>query len=171
MSQRLLIALVAALFAVQANVAFAGISDAGPGCGLGKVAWQDASNTDSIGPQILISTTNNTVLPWQGFGITSGTLGCRNNGKVWAEHKLNAFASVNFDTLSQEMAQGGGEYLAALATLMGVPKEHQAEFFILAQHRYANLMGEGHESPEAVVTALRDAMTAHPVLSAAAVTP
>ncbi len=170
MTQRLLIMLIAAIFAAHAGVAFAGIADEGPGCGLGKVAWQDADNTDTVGAQLLISTTNNTILPWQAFGITTGTLGCRNNGRVWSEYKLNAFASINFDTLSQEMAQGRGEYLASLATLMGVPKEDQAEFFALAQDKYVSLLERGQESPAAVVTALRDAMAEHPVLARLSVT-
>ena len=165
MTRRLLIMLIAAIFTVQAGVAVAAISDAGPGCGLGKVAWQDAANTDTVGAQLLISTTNNTVLPWQAFGITTGTLGCKNSGQVWAEQKLNAFASINFDTLSQEMAQGRGEYLASLATLMGIPKENQAEFFSLAQDKYAGLLERGQESPAAVVTALREAMAEHQVLA------
>ncbi len=65
----------------------------------------------SIGPQLLMSTTNNTILPWQAFGITSGNFGCTNNGKLWAERKTSMFANINFDNLSQEMAQGQGEHL------------------------------------------------------------
>ena len=54
-----------------------------------------------------------------------------------AEHTATVFAAVNFDNLSQEMAQGRGEHLASLATLMGVPANHESEFFAMTQKQYA----------------------------------
>lgn len=159
--------LVAALVG-QVSVAMAGsgTSDTGPGCGLGKVAWEGTkTDTNTIGAQILISTTNNTILPWQAFGITSGNFGCKNNGKLWAQEKTNMFAALNLEDLSQEMAQGGGEHLASLATLMGVPAEHQAEFFALTQERYTSLVKAGEASPVAMIKALNDAVATHPLLA------
>jgi hypothetical protein len=111
----------------------------------------------------LISTTNNTILPWQAFGITTGTLGCKNNGKVWTQADM--FASINFDNLSQEMAQGGGEHLASLATLLGVPVEQQAEFFALTQEKYATLIQSGETTPAAMLKALHEAMAEHPIFA------
>jgi hypothetical protein len=63
------------------------------------------------------------------------------------------------------MAQGHGEHLASLAALMDIPKEHQAEFFALAQERYASLMQAGETAPVAMIKALNDAMAGHPVLA------
>src|SRR5438128_2998840 len=109
--------------------------DNGPGCGLGKLAWSDYHNPKSIAPQVMMATTNGTF--WsQTFGISSGTSGCTNDGMIFAEQKVNVFAAVNFENLSQEMAQGRGEHLASLATLMGVPAEHQAAFFAMTQEKY-----------------------------------
>jgi hypothetical protein len=159
--------IVAMLCAMQTGIAVAsGVSDLGPGCGLGKVAWQDSKvDTNTVGAQLLISTTNNTILPWQAFGITTGIFGCKNNGKVWAEHKANMFASINFENVAQDMAQGGGEHLASLATLMGVPDEQQPGFFAMAQDRYTTFMDAGESSSVAMVKALNEAITAHPVLA------
>jgi hypothetical protein len=70
-----------------------------------------------------------------------------------------------FDNLSQEMAKGQGEHLTSLATLMGVPAEHQAEFFAMAQEKYKTLVEAGEASPVAVIKAIEDAMAAHPVLA------
>jgi len=150
--------------ATQSGAALAsGVSDLGPGCGLGKVAWQDSKvDTNTVGAQLLISTTNNTILPWQAFGITTGIFGCKNNGKVWAEEKMNMFASLNFENLSQEMAQGGGEHLASMAVLMGVPADRQAEFFAVTQERYQTLVNAGEASPVAMVKALNEAAPSHP---------
>ena len=63
------------------------------------------------------------------------------------------------------MAQGQGEHLASLATLMGVPAEHQAEFFAMTQERYLALIQAGDGSPAAMVEALHEAITHHPVLA------
>lgn len=147
--------------------AFSGTtSDTGPGCGLGKIAWEGSgADPQSIGPQLLISTTNNTVLPWQAFGITTGNFGCTNNGKLWAEKKVSMFASINFDNLSQEIAQGGGEHLISLAALMGIPAEKHEKFFSLAQKNYATLIKNGEISSVAVIKALNDSIATHPILA------
>ena len=139
-------------------------SDNGPGCGLGKLAWGDYKNQKNIGPQVFMATTNGT-FGSQTFGISSGTSGCTNDGVIFAEHKTSVFAAINFENLSQEMAQGHGEHLTSLATLMGVPAEHQPEFFALTQEKYALLVKNGETSPAAMLKALNEAMAAHPVLA------
>jgi hypothetical protein len=167
MRKGLFIALVVVAFiGAQVGMVLAGgIADMGPGCGLGKELWKNESNTDTIGKQLLISTTNNPILPLQAGGITSGTWGCKNNGKLWTEQKVTMFAKVNFENLAQEMAQGQGEHLASLATLMGVPVEHQGEFFAMTQERHSSLVKAGENSPVTLVAALNDAIATHPVLS------
>jgi hypothetical protein len=92
-------------------------------------------------------------------------MGCKNGGKFWVEYKTSMFAQVNFENLSQEMAQGQGEHLASLASLMGVPAEHQGEFFAMTQERYTTLVKAGEASPVAMIKALNDAVATHPVLA------
>lgn len=75
----------------------------GPGCGLGKMLFE--REPKSILMQHLGSTSN---VPSQPFGISSGTSGCTNNGKIVKEEQATVFASLNFENLSQEMAQGRG---------------------------------------------------------------
>lgn len=171
MRKGLIIALVVMAFVgTQVGIGFAaGIADTGPGCGLGKEVWKNDPNTDNIGKQLLISTTNNPFIPLQAFAITTGSLGCKNNGKLWVEEKVNLFASANFENLSQEMAQGQGEHLASLATLMGVPADQQADFFVLAQERYTSLATAGEPSPTLLVRTLNDGIAAHPVRAKAVV--
>ena len=161
--------LAMAFVCVQTAAVLAGNPDTGPGCGLGKLAWSDYKNQKNIAPQVLMATTNGT-FGSQTFGISSGTSGCTNDGVVMATEKVNAFAAINFENLSQEMAQGHGEHLASLATLMGVPAEHQAEFFGLAQEKYTALITSGETTPVAMLTALHDALAAHPVLAKVAST-
>lgn len=164
------IAVMAAFIGSQAGMALAaGIADNGPGCGLGKEIWKEDPNTDNIGKQLLISTTNNPFIPLQAFAITSGTLGCKNSGKVWVEEKVTMFAAANLENLSQEMAQGQGEHLASLASLMGVPAEQQTYFFAMAQESYPSFAAAGDPSSTLLVSTLNDGMAAHPVLAKAVV--
>ena len=81
MRKGLIVGLMAvAILGAQHSIVLAkGIADNGPGCGLGKELWKD-QNTDAWGKQVLISTTNNTIVPFQAFGITSQTMGCKNGG-------------------------------------------------------------------------------------------
>jgi hypothetical protein len=164
MLKKLLMLSVAVLFGLQAGLSMAANPDTGPGCGLGKLAWSDYKGQKEIAPQVLMATTNGT-FGSQTFGISSGTSGCTNDGKVMGEHKTTMFASLNFEALSAEMAQGQGEHLASLATLLGVPAEHQAEFFAMTQERYTSLIKTGETSPVAMVKALNDAIAGHPVLA------
>lgn len=164
MKKLLVLQFAMVLISFQAAAVLAANPDTGPGCGLGKLAWSDFKNQKNIAPQVLMATTNGT-FGSNTFGISSGTSGCTNDGQVWAEHKVNVFAAINLDNLSQEMAQGRGEHLASLATLMGVPAEHQTEFFAMTQEKYTSLIQSGEASPVALVKALHDAMSGHPVLA------
>ncbi len=165
MLRKLIITQLAFAFvAFQAGAVLAGHPDSGPGCGLGKLAWSDYGNQRNIAPQVMMATTNGTFGSTT-FGISFGTSGCTNDGVIMGEHKVNAFASLNFENLSQDMAQGGGEHLASLATLMGVPEEQHAGFFAMTQEKYLSLIEAGETSPVAMVKALNDATGTHPVLA------
>jgi len=164
MLKKVLMLSVAVLFGLQAGLALAAANpDTGPGCGLGKLLWADYKGQKEIAPQVLMVTTNGT--GFNTFAISSGTSGCTNDGKIMSQYKTTVFASVNFENLSQEMAQGQGEHLASLATLMGVPLEHQGAFFAMTQERYATLVKAGETSPVVMVQAINDAMAGHPVLA------
>src|SRR6266496_1737299 len=131
------------------------------GCGLGYLLLSNQDN-DKV-KQILMATTNGT-FGSQTFGISSGTSGCTNDGKSFGEYKTTLFAEINFEDLSQEMAQGRGEHLASLATLMGIPAEHHAEFFALTQEKYTTLIQSGENAPAAMLKALNAAMADRPIL-------
>ncbi|MGH7908480.1 MAG: DUF3015 family protein [Thermodesulfobacteriota bacterium] len=156
-----------ALTCIQAASALAGMNqDTGPGCGFGKLAWANYGEQKHVAPQVLMGTTNMLFPPSnQAFGLGSGTSGCTNDKKYWSEEKATVFAQMSFENLSQEMAQGQGEHLASLATLLGVPAEHQAEFFAVTQVRYLALIQAGDSSPAALLEALHEAITHHPVLA------
>lgn len=167
MSKKVLFLSIAVLFGAQASLAMASNPDTGPGCGLGKLAWADYKGQKEIAPQVLMATTNG--IGMNTFAISTGTSGCTNDGKIMSEHKTTVFASLNFDALTAEMAQGQGEHLASLATLMGVPAERHGEFFVMTQERYASLVQAGEASPVALVKSLNEAIAGHPILAQASI--
>ena len=63
------------------------------------------------------------------------------------------------------MAQGRGEHLASLATLLGVPEEAQPEFFALVQENYTRLVGSDHTTAVTMLQALQTAMAERPTLA------
>src|SRR6476660_10341526 len=65
------------------------------------------------------------------------------DGTLKAEHKVMAFTVLNYDNLKENIARGQGEYLGSLASLVNVPQEGQAEFFVFAQGLYPMVYGEG----------------------------
>jgi hypothetical protein len=72
---------------------------------------------------------------------------------------------MNLENLTQEMAQGKGEHLASLATLMGIPADRHPQFFTMTQTRYISLMEAGDTSPVAMIKALNEAIADTPVLA------
>ena len=164
-----MVAMVSICIAMQGGIALAaGTPDTGPGCGLGKELWNNYPNAKTKGSQILMATTNGS-FGTQTFGISTGTLGCTDNGQWWAEQKATMFAELNSEALAQEMAQGRGEHLASMATLLGVPQQQHGVFFAMAQSRYAALSSTGDMSPAAMVKTLNEGISADPSLAKTAI--
>jgi len=130
------------------------------GCGLGGMLIKDPSTF----AQVIAATVNNLISP-QTFAITSGTSECSEDGMVKSELKVPVFASVNFENLKQDMARGQGEYLSSLASLMGIPVEHQGDFFALTQEKYALLFKSETTTSNDMLVALEQELLTHPVLS------
>jgi Protein of unknown function (DUF3015) len=159
-----LISIICFVFVLHAaGVRAAGNSDNGPGCGLGKLAWMDYAGQKQIAPQVMMATTNGT-FGSQTFGISSGTSGCTNDGVIMKSKHVN-LASRAFESLAEDMAQGRGEHLVSLATLLGVPEEAQPEFFALVQERYTFLVGSDETTAITMLQALQAAMAERPALA------
>ena len=151
----------------QMEAGAAGWGD-GPGCGLGKMLFDNQPK--SILMQHFGSTSN---VPSQPFAISSGTSGCTNNGMIVQREVLTVFVGQNADHVSQDMARGRGEYLSSLATLMGVPPDRQSEFFILAQELFWDMMQRQgasvavieEDAPRVMLIALQEGMRIHSIPS------
>jgi hypothetical protein len=70
---------------------------------------------------------------------TTGKSWWTEDGLVKNNEEARAFVAMNYENLLQEMAEGQGEYLYALGTILGVPPHQQAPFQRLIQTQYPRL--------------------------------
>ena len=78
------------------------------------------------------------------------------DGLLKPDQKINAFIVINYETLQQQMAQGRGEYLTALGTLLEVPDEKMPSFHALVQQKSQQLRAATEHNPQAIFTMLSD---------------
>jgi hypothetical protein len=86
------------------------------------------------------------------------------SSKPSQEEKAKSFARDNFFRLKEDMALGKGEHLASLATLLGVPEQHQAEFFALTKEKFPSLVRSEQVTADEMFMALNQELAAHPHL-------
>lgn len=148
----MLVALPTAALAAQDNVG---------GCGVGSLIFKGQSG---VVPQVLAVTTNGT-MGNQTFGITSGTLGCTQDGMVKSNMKTAMFIDSSKDQLARDMSVGSGETLAALAHLIGVEAQDQAAFNRLAKDNMARIFTTDSVATEQVIASLREVLAADATLA------
>ena len=99
------------------------------GCGLGSKLFAGQAG---VAPQVLAVTTNG-VSGNQTFGISTGTLGCAQDGIVQTNWKTAMFIDANTTKLARDMSVGEGETLESLASLLGVEEAEKEMFFKTSQ--------------------------------------
>lgn len=115
------------------------------GCGLGSLVLGKSGN------QVLAATTNGTVGN-QTFGITTGTLNCTDDGVAMSDREQELFTEANFEILKQEIAQGQGENIYALASLMGCDESQSQVFSSSLQARGSDIVSD---SPQSLLFSIR----------------
>lgn len=146
------------LLAAPFASAYAG---SGSGCGLGQTVFEGQSG---LFPNVLAITTNGTSGN-NTFGLTSGTSGCDAESVVDNEYQRKVFVASNLDNLSQEIAQGQGDHLASLASLMGVSEADQSAFYTFTQSNYGSLFSTSEVSADNVIASLDTEMLKNPTLA------
>ena len=131
------------------------------GCGVGSMVFKGQKG---IAPQVLAVTTNGSTGN-QTFGITSGTLGCTQDGVVTSNMKTAMFIESNKDQLARDMSVGSGETLAALSHLLGVEAQDQVAFNRLAKNNVARIFTTESVATEQVVASLREVLASDATLS------
>ncbi len=71
---------------------------------------------------------------------------------------VDAFTRSNYACLKIEMAQGDGEHIRALATLLAVPLEKHDLFFSLVQENFSSLYPTPQTPPGIMLTRLYQTM-------------
>lgn len=133
----------------------------GPGCGLGTQLFKGQSG---LIPMTLAATTNG-ISGNQTFGMTSGTSGCKTDSVIRNDKEQEAFVAANLGTLNQEMAQGQGQHVTALASLLGCPTAMHADFARMSQDSYATVFAQSDVQAGAVLASLKDELGRHPALA------
>lgn len=149
---------LAAMLTLAAPLAFAGKSS---GCGLGSQLFAGQSG---MVMNVLAATTNGS-LGNNTFGMTSGTSGCDANDTVYNQQMQEEFVATNYEVLAEEMAQGHGQYVSALAELMGCDAAAQADFARMSQSRYESLFSAPDLAPTALLGNVKAEISQDAVLS------
>ncbi len=137
--------------------ALAGGQDNVGGCGLGSMVFKGQSG---VAPQILAVTTNGTSGN-QTFGISSGTLGCSQDGVVHSNMRTALFIENNKQALARDMSVGSGETLASLSHLIGVKDQDQAAFNRVTRENVARIFANDKQ----VAVSLREVLASDATLS------
>ncbi len=152
-------AMVFSLVSVSGTaIAASGYADAG--CGLGSIVFGNEPGA----VQVLSSTTNST-LGNQTFGITTGTSNCNPAGLVKLDKEREVFAEQNYSTLVKEMAMGEGENLDTLAGLYGCSQDSHSAFGSMVQDNFANIVKSDTSTSQEMLSILNSELSGHAVLS------
>jgi len=113
------------------------------GCGTTSAPTESTTNTTD-------KTTNSTM-----DATSSSTPGESDSAAQAAKFTQNNFVQVKTD-----MANGGGEHLTALASLLQVPADKREQFFALSQEKYTVLYATPSTTPRQMLVRLNLEMNA-----------
>ncbi len=157
--KKLVIGLCCAFTLGSTSMAFA--AEKAGGCGIGK---EIMAGKTGLGSNLVAAILNNILIP-NTFFMTTGILGCDTTKTVQNEQQGETFVARNMDTLAVEMAQGNGDHLAALATLLGLADADKSAFYSLAKDQYEPLFSASGTTPATVLTTINTAMLSDARLS------
>lgn len=120
-------------------------------CGVGSAIWEGQKG---IAPQVLAVTTNGT-LGNQTFGITTGTIGCKQEDVVGSAWKSAMFIDANKTRLVRDMSVGNGEALEALASIIGIEGADKEIFFSVTKKEFARIFPSSEVTTGDVIASLK----------------
>jgi len=139
------------------------------GCGLGSMLWSEGGAKAKIENravrEILAATTNGTFSS-QTFGITTGISNCTEQGLVLREKEQELFVEANQDQLAREAAAGEGEYLTALASVMGCSEGARSHFAGQTKIHYGEIFGNAEATPAETLDAVKSVIRSDETLAA-----
>ncbi|MDH5183816.1 MAG: DUF3015 domain-containing protein [Gammaproteobacteria bacterium] len=127
----------------------------GAGCGLGQQIF--AGQSGFFAHSSAASTNQSAFI--QQIGILAGTMGCDgDNSVVSNDQERKEFVASNMDNLTQEIAQGQGNHLFALAEIMGIAQADRGHFYEMAQGQYGTLFESTDTTSSELLASLDNAM-------------
>jgi Protein of unknown function (DUF3015) len=154
-------AVLALAFATPAALAQQDETANSAGCGLGTMLFEGQKG---VGPQVLAATTNGTSGN-QTFGISSGTLGCTQNGVVRPPTKVRVLLMSSLYSLAVDVARGDGETLESLASLLAVEEQDKGRFFVAMQDNFVRIFPSENVTADEVFVSMNAVLAEDPVLS------
>jgi len=154
--------LVVALLAGCSSFAMA---DQDVGCGLGTMIF---SGQSGLLPKVFAATTNGT-FGNQTFGITTGTLGCEQDGVISSRAKLSMYTGSNIENVARDMSVGHGDSLNVVADLMGVKDQDKAHFFETTKANFGKIFAPENKTTGQILAALHQVMVQDATLAPYAV--
>jgi DUF3015 family protein len=117
---------------------------------------------------MLLGTCSLTTEPTESSSDFTSSTSPNSSSQPKPEQKAKSFTSDNFARVKEDMALGRGEHLASLATLLGIPEKHQAEFFALTKEKFSSLVSSEQITADEMFAALNQELLARPHLRGSA---
>jgi hypothetical protein len=151
---------LAVALAAPAALAQEGETANSTGCGLGTIIFEGQKG---VAPQVLAVTTNGTSGN-QTFGITSGTLGCTQDGVVRPPAEVRMLLMSSLDNLAADMARGQGETLESLASLLSVEDQDRPRFYAALQGAFVRIFPNENVTAEEVLVSMNAVLAEDAIL-------
>ena len=113
----------------------------------------------------MLAVTTNGTSGNQTFGITSGTLGCTQDGVVQPPAEVRILLMSSLDGLAADVARGQGETLASLASLMAIDEADQPRFFVSLQGNFLRIFPNEQVTADQVISSINAVMAEDEVLA------
>jgi len=140
------------------SAAFA--DDSSNGCGLG---WKVTKRKSLVSSSV--RGTTNSIAYNQTFGMTSGTSGCAQHSIVKNERAVEHFVEANYNNLMVDMAKGEGEYVQALAYVMGCDATSVEHFTNMTQKNYGAIFTSDSIGPQKLIQNVKSQVTSDSALA------
>lgn len=124
-----------------------------PPAGEARVREEAVTRHDPSGFGILSSSATTT------YPTLAPTISTRESERREARRREQLdFVRANRERVVEEMAEGAGSHISALAELLGCPWAYREDFYRLAQTRYAVIVPDADPAPERLLERLRAAI-------------
>lgn len=131
------------------------------GCGVGTILFQGQKG---VVPQVIAVTTNGT-FGNQTFGISSGTLGCTQDGVIKPPAEVRMLMLSNLDNLARDVARGEGETLESLAHLLAIEEADRNHFFTTLRANFERIFPNFNVTADEVYVSVRAVMAKDTILN------